>query len=82
MHGGIPSLPQYVFMAWCLVKFRDNFTFTFTFRWEDNIKITLREIGWEGVEWIHLAQDRDQWRDSCQRGNEPSGSTKGREFLD
>jgi hypothetical protein len=23
----------------------------------------LREIGWEGVEWTHLAQDRDQWRD-------------------
>jgi hypothetical protein len=22
----------------------------------------LREIGWEGVDWIHLAQDRDQWR--------------------
>jgi hypothetical protein len=26
-------------------------------RWEDGIKIDLREIGWEGVEWIHLAQD-------------------------
>jgi hypothetical protein len=24
-------------------------------------KMGLREIGWEGVEWIHLAQDRDQW---------------------
>jgi hypothetical protein len=22
----------------------------------------LREMGWEGVEWIHLAQDRDQWQ--------------------
>jgi len=29
---------------------------------EDNIRIDLREIGWEGAEWIHLAQDRDQWR--------------------
>jgi hypothetical protein len=29
MHGAIPPLPQYVFMAWCLVKHRDNFTFTF-----------------------------------------------------
>jgi hypothetical protein len=28
-------------------------------RWVDNIKIDLREIGWE---WIDLAQDRDQWR--------------------
>jgi hypothetical protein len=31
-------------------------------RWEDGIKMDLREIGWEGVEWIHLAQDRDPWR--------------------
>jgi len=28
-------------------------------RWEDNTKMNLREIGWEGVDWIHLAQDRD-----------------------
>jgi hypothetical protein len=28
----------------------------------DNIKIDLREIGWDGVDWIELAQDRDQWR--------------------
>jgi hypothetical protein len=28
---------------------------------EDGIKMDLREIGWEGVEWIHLAQDRDCW---------------------
>jgi hypothetical protein len=32
-------------------------------RWEDGIKMDLREIGWGGVEWIHLAQDRDCWRD-------------------
>jgi hypothetical protein len=30
-------------------------------RWVDNIKMDLREIGWDGVDWIHLAQDRDQW---------------------
>jgi hypothetical protein len=30
--------------------------------WEDNIETDFREIGWEGVDWIHLAQDRDQWR--------------------
>jgi hypothetical protein len=28
-------------------------------RWENHIRINLREIGWEGVNWIHLAQDRD-----------------------
>jgi hypothetical protein len=31
-------------------------------RWEDNIKADLREIGWGGLDWIGLAQDRDQWR--------------------
>jgi hypothetical protein len=31
MHGAMPPLPQYVFMAWCLVKHMDNFTVTFTF---------------------------------------------------
>jgi hypothetical protein len=32
-------------------------------RWEDGLKMDLREIGWGGgVEWIHLAQDRDRWR--------------------
>jgi hypothetical protein len=30
-------------------------------RWEDNIKIYLKEIVLEDVDWIHLAQDRDQW---------------------
>jgi hypothetical protein len=30
-------------------------------RWEDNIKMELRETWWEGVHCIHLAQDRDQW---------------------
>jgi hypothetical protein len=31
-------------------------------RGEDNIRKDLREIGWEDVDWIHLAQDRYQWR--------------------
>jgi hypothetical protein len=32
-------------------------------RWEDGIKMSFREIRWGWcVEWIHLAQDRDQWR--------------------
>jgi hypothetical protein len=31
-------------------------------RWVDNIKMDLRTIGWDGVDWIDLAQDRDQWR--------------------
>jgi hypothetical protein len=31
-------------------------------RWTDNIKMDLRETGWGGMDWIDLAQDRDQWR--------------------
>jgi hypothetical protein len=31
-------------------------------RWVGNIKIDLREIGWDVMGWIDLAQDRDQWR--------------------
>jgi hypothetical protein len=30
-------------------------------RWEDGIKMDLREIGCGGVEWTHLSQDRDRW---------------------
>jgi hypothetical protein len=30
--------------------------------WEDNIRIDIREIRYEGVDWIDLAHDRDQWR--------------------
>jgi hypothetical protein len=29
-------------------------------RWVDNIKMNLREIRWDGMDWINLAQDRDQ----------------------
>jgi hypothetical protein len=31
-------------------------------RWEDGIKMDLRDICLRGVEWVHLAQDRDRWR--------------------
>jgi hypothetical protein len=33
-------------------------------RREDNIRMDLREIWWEGVDWMHLVQDKDQWRAS------------------
>jgi hypothetical protein len=32
-------------------------------RWDDMIRVVLREIGLGSVEWIQLAQDRDRWRD-------------------
>jgi hypothetical protein len=45
-------------------------------RWVDNIKMDLRETGWDGMDWIDLVQDRDQW------SNEPSGSIKCCEILE
>jgi hypothetical protein len=44
--------------------------------WVDNIKMDLLEIGWGGVDWIGLAQDRDKRRALCECGYEPSGSIK------
>jgi len=31
-------------------------------RWEDNIKMNLKEIEWEGMDWMHVAQQWDQWQ--------------------
>jgi hypothetical protein len=31
-------------------------------RWVNNIKMDLREIGWDGMDWIGRAHDKDQWR--------------------
>jgi hypothetical protein len=51
-------------------------------RWVDNIKMDLRETGWDGIDWIDLAQDRYHWKGSCENGNEPSGSIKCWEVLE
>jgi len=51
-------------------------------RWEDNIRMDLREVYWEGVDCMLLTQDRDRWRTLFDHGNEPSGSIQGGEFLD
>jgi hypothetical protein len=31
-------------------------------RWVDNFKMDLRDIEWDGIDWIDLDRDRDQWR--------------------
>jgi hypothetical protein len=31
-------------------------------RWVDNIRMDLGEMGWDGMDWTDLAQDRDRWR--------------------
>jgi hypothetical protein len=42
----------------------------------------LREIGWDDVDWIDMAQNRDQWGSSCEYGIELSGSMKCLEVLE
>jgi hypothetical protein len=46
----------------------------------DNIKTDLKETGWEGMDWIVLAQDRDKVVSSCECGNGTSCFIKCREF--
>jgi hypothetical protein len=36
-------------------------------KWEDDIRIDVIEIRWEGVDWIYLAQNRDKWWALCTR---------------
>jgi hypothetical protein len=43
-------------------------------KWEDGIKINVGEIGWAGMAWIHLVQERDWWWGLCEHCDEPSGS--------
>ena len=35
--------------------------------WDDNIKMDLQEVGWEGTDWIDPAQDRDRWQELVLR---------------
>jgi len=35
----------------------------FRFTWKENIRMGLRKLRWEGVDWIHLTQNSDRWRD-------------------
>jgi hypothetical protein len=52
-------------------------------RWEDNIKIDVGDIGWDGMDWVDMAEDRDQWRTTANTVHgEPSGFIKFREILD
>jgi hypothetical protein len=50
--------------------------------WEDNITMDIMEIGWEDMDWIHLAQGRDSCRDLVKTVNGCSDFMKAGEFLD
>jgi hypothetical protein len=50
------------------------------YRWKDNIKINLREVGCSGMKCIDLAQDSDQWQALVNKGKEPLGSIKFLKF--
>jgi hypothetical protein len=50
-------------------------------RFKNNIKIYLKGIGWDGVVWIHLAQDKDKWRVHINTVLELSCSTEYEEIF-
>jgi hypothetical protein len=70
MRGAIPPLPQYAFMAWCLVKHGDNFTFTFTF----TIYRPARETSQPPPNSGFNSQTSIQPHDNCQLGSSPTSS--------
>ena len=51
-------------------------------RWEDNIKMDLQEVGCGGYGLDRVGSGYGRVADTCERGNEPSGSIKYGEFLD
>jgi hypothetical protein len=83
MHGAVPPLPEYVymawrfisnvygFMAWYLVKHKDNFTFTLP----NGNRVGRCVLDSSGSGQGSVAG-------SCEHSNKPSGFTKGREFFD
>ena len=51
-------------------------------RWEDNIKTDLQKVGWGGMDWMELAQDKDRWRAPVNAVMNLRCSKKCRKFLD
>jgi hypothetical protein len=56
------ALPSKLFPVYAPFSYLKHCTLDTRRRWVDNIKMDLLEIGWGGVDWIGLAQDRDKWR--------------------
>jgi len=51
-------------------------------RWANNITMGLQEVGFEGMDWTELAQDRDRWRTLVNAAMNLRGSVKCGVFLD
>jgi hypothetical protein len=45
------------------------------------IKLELKEVGCNSIDWIYLAQESDQWHPFCEQGDEPSTSRRLLEML-
>jgi hypothetical protein len=43
--------------------------------------VDLREIGWKGVDWMHVAEDRDQWRATANMAINLQVPKRARNFL-
>jgi hypothetical protein len=50
--------------------------------WEDNIKINIKEIGWDGVDCVTVAQNSGKWRAVVNTAINPVGSSACGEFVD
>jgi hypothetical protein len=51
-------------------------------RWESNVRLHIIEIDWEGVDWIHPAQDSNQWRDLMNSVMHLPAPINGESFFD
>jgi hypothetical protein len=52
------------------------------YRWVNNIKMDLKKLRWEELDWIHFTQDSNQWQAVVNMAIEPWGFIKGWGFLD